>query len=98
MRQDAVRLSQHRKPIPRPKRVSQRRARVLPAPPPREDAAPAVSEPRPAPVVECADCRLIEAVREVDTHREGLGLVALGALLVFAAYKVTKVAGVIQRG
>jgi len=57
-----------------------------------------VSEPRSAPVVECADCRLIEAVREVDTHREGLGLVALGALLVFAAYKVTKVAGVIQRG
>lgn len=56
-----------------------------------------MSEPRSAPV-ECADCRLIEAVREVDTHREGLGLVALGALLVFAAYKVTKVAGVIQHG
>jgi hypothetical protein len=87
------------KSVPRPKRVAQRPAKrtaalKTPVPP----AAPAASDPPPPTPVECADCGVIEPFRETDAHREDIGLAALGALLLLAAFKVAKVAGALQHG
>jgi hypothetical protein len=61
--------------------------------------AVAGGEPPPAPVqVGCAECRVIEPKREADVHGEGLGFAALGALLVFAGFKIMKISGAIQHG
>ncbi|MET0217315.1 MAG: hypothetical protein ABW205_05200 [Burkholderiales bacterium] len=53
---------------------------------------------RPLAQVECAKCSVIEPTREVDTHGEGTGLVAVGLLLVVAGFKVMTAVGAIQRG
>lgn len=94
VRRGALRASHPGKPAPRPRKVFQKPAKA--------HEATAFQEPwaggeRPPAPVGCVECGVIESTREVDMHGEGIGLAALGVLLVVAGFKVMTIAGAIQQ-
>jgi hypothetical protein len=81
-----------KKPASRPRRVIQQPVTAYKVPVCQEACAGGERAPIQ---VEWAEYRVVESTREVDRHGEGMGLAAVGVLLVVAGFKVMKIVGAI---